>query len=123
MLSLPRLIVLVPWKNTSIKLELQLLILLLILVLPSVENLKVKSALKAIKTPTGFPTTVALLQIFVANTIIIINGMGLTRNLAVKCNAVAAIKSMDVTRSLGRKTLQNSLFIYSNFIRIVVVIF
>jgi hypothetical protein len=37
--------------------------------------------------------------VFVANTIIMINGIGLTRNLAVRCNTVAAIKSIDVTSS------------------------
>ena len=70
------------------------------------KSIKVKSALKAIKTPTGFPTTVARLPRFVANTIIIINGIGLTRNFEVRCNIVVAIKSIDVTSSTSEQTFQ-----------------
>jgi Zn-dependent protease len=63
------------------------------------KSINVSLALIATSTPTGLPTTVALLPIFVANTIIITNGMGFTFRRAVKCSTVAVMKSMDVTSS------------------------
>ena len=63
------------------------------------KSINESSALKAIKTPTGLPTTVALLPMFVAKTIIITKGIGLIFSFDVKCRTVAVINRMEVTSS------------------------
>jgi hypothetical protein len=63
------------------------------------KSLKVRSAEKAIITPTGLPTTVALLPMFVAKTSITTKGVGFTRYLEAQWIIVEVIKRMEVTSS------------------------
>ncbi len=63
------------------------------------KSINVSLALIATSTPMGYPLLWRCLPIFVANTIIITNGMGFTFRRAVKCSTVAVMKSMDVTSS------------------------
>lgn len=63
------------------------------------KSTKVKPPRKAIMTPMGLPTTVALEPMFVANTSMIMKGMGSSPKRLVSCRVMALMKRIDVTSS------------------------